>query len=275
MPLTHIATGIGMSEDYLQHNLFLPFSQVNSSLEIACNTCLQEISSLNNKYRGIGLGLALSKYLIERMDGKIVINSKKGKGTTATIYMPLVQPPITTNNNNSDITAESVSTPSSSSTSKPSLSNMSKTFPKTMDTKDNQSKSVDSTANQSKALNSFNKLPANEQKESKTVVAPYQSYFRNSELSASSASALMSSNAVCGSTAVPCTLATVTALIVDDNSMNRQLLSLTFSDIGFNTLTASSGAEALAIVQQCINGELTHKLDCIVLDIFMPGEYKE
>jgi len=40
------------------------------------------------KPRGVGLGLAMSKSIMERHGGDIVVRSKEGKGTTFTIYLP-------------------------------------------------------------------------------------------------------------------------------------------------------------------------------------------
>ncbi len=60
-------SGIGIPEDKLSR-LFKPFSQVDSST--------------TRKYGGTGLGLVISKRLIELMGGRISVESKAGKGTT-------------------------------------------------------------------------------------------------------------------------------------------------------------------------------------------------
>ena len=59
-------TGIGIPEGR-QYNLFMPFTQVDSST--------------TREYGGTGLGLTISKQLVEIMGGDIGINSKEGKGT--------------------------------------------------------------------------------------------------------------------------------------------------------------------------------------------------
>lgn len=59
-------TGIGMSESYL-HELFEPFSQ--------------ESQGFGRKYEGAGLGLSISKLLVELMGGNLVIESKESCGT--------------------------------------------------------------------------------------------------------------------------------------------------------------------------------------------------
>jgi len=59
-------TGIGISEDQMER-LFKPFSQADSST--------------TRKYGGTGLGLIISKQLIEKMDGEVGVKSNVGKGT--------------------------------------------------------------------------------------------------------------------------------------------------------------------------------------------------
>lgn len=65
-------TGIGISKKDLE-KLFIKFSQVDASLT-------------RNK-EGIGLGLAISKELIELMGGTIAVESEEGKGTQFTITL--------------------------------------------------------------------------------------------------------------------------------------------------------------------------------------------
>lgn len=67
-------TGIGISQDYI-NNLFAPFSQ--------------EDLSIGRPYEGNGLGLALAKKYIEKIDGSILVDTIKGVGTTFTIAIPL------------------------------------------------------------------------------------------------------------------------------------------------------------------------------------------
>ena len=72
-------TGIGMDEEFLPH-LFDTFSQ--------------EDVSKTNQYGGSGLGMAITKSLVDMMGGTISVESIKGKGTTFTVeldFMPLSQ----------------------------------------------------------------------------------------------------------------------------------------------------------------------------------------
>ena len=68
-------TGIGMSKDFLPH-IFDAFAQ--------------EDSSTTNKYGSSGLGLAITKNIVELMNGNIQVESEKGKGTTFTVTVTLM-----------------------------------------------------------------------------------------------------------------------------------------------------------------------------------------
>ena len=68
-------TGIGMSKEYLPH-IFDTFSQ--------------EDSSSTNKYGSSGLGLAITKIIVEMMNGSIEVASEKGKGSVFTVTITLM-----------------------------------------------------------------------------------------------------------------------------------------------------------------------------------------
>lgn len=67
-------TGIGMSEEFLPQ-LFDAFSQ--------------EDSSSTNIYGSSGLGMAITKRMVELMGGNILVESVKGEGTTFTVTLTL------------------------------------------------------------------------------------------------------------------------------------------------------------------------------------------
>ncbi len=64
--------GIGMSEDYVKE-IFLPFSR--------------EKNSVVNKIQGTGLGMAITKNLVDLMGGIIEVESAPGKGSTFTVEL--------------------------------------------------------------------------------------------------------------------------------------------------------------------------------------------
>jgi signal transduction histidine kinase len=66
-------TGIGISEDFFPH-LFNEFKQ--------------EISGGDRNYEGTGLGLTITKRLVELMGGTIVVESVKGQGSTFIVRLP-------------------------------------------------------------------------------------------------------------------------------------------------------------------------------------------
>ena len=66
-------TGIGMSEDFLK-NIFQPFVQADQGAR--------------SHYKGTGLGMAIVKELLDRMDGTIRIDSVENQGTFIHVVIP-------------------------------------------------------------------------------------------------------------------------------------------------------------------------------------------
>lgn len=66
-------TGIGIRKEDLS-KLFYEFQQIDSGLA--------------RKYQGTGLGLALTKKIIEFQNGKVEVESEFGKGSTFTVFLP-------------------------------------------------------------------------------------------------------------------------------------------------------------------------------------------
>ena len=67
-------TGIGMSKEYLPH-IFEAFSQ--------------EDSSTTSRYGSTGLGMPITKSIVEMMNGHIEVESEKGKGSVFTVVITL------------------------------------------------------------------------------------------------------------------------------------------------------------------------------------------
>ena len=67
-------TGIGMDEEFIPK---------------VFDTFTQEDSSRNNKYGSTGLGMAITKNIVEIMNGTIAVSSKKGVGTQFTVVVTL------------------------------------------------------------------------------------------------------------------------------------------------------------------------------------------
>ncbi|MBQ9210561.1 MAG: response regulator [Clostridia bacterium] len=69
-------TGIGMEAEYLPR-IFDPFSQ--------------ERESMGNRYGSTGLGLAITKSIVEIMNGTIQVQSRKGEGSQFTVTIALTE----------------------------------------------------------------------------------------------------------------------------------------------------------------------------------------
>lgn len=69
-------TGIGMSGDQIRH-LFRPFEQAESST--------------TRRFGGTGLGLVISKRLLDLMGGAIEISSTEGSGSVFSVHLPLIE----------------------------------------------------------------------------------------------------------------------------------------------------------------------------------------
>jgi PAS domain S-box-containing protein len=69
-------TGVGIPKEAQPH-IFEPFRQVNSAV--------------TRDNRGVGLGLSITKQLVELMRGRIVVQSELGKGSTFTVLLPIIK----------------------------------------------------------------------------------------------------------------------------------------------------------------------------------------
>ncbi len=87
-------TGIGMTEEF-QKYIFEPFAQ--------------EHSGSRTKFAGTGLGMAISRKLVEKMGGTITFESEKGVGTTFVIRIPLkIDPDVNKHEEQKDVSKKSI-----------------------------------------------------------------------------------------------------------------------------------------------------------------------
>ena len=67
--------GVGMTEEFVNKHLFEPF--------------VQEKQDARTYYSGIGLGMSITKELVDKMHGKIEVESQKDVGSTFIITLPM------------------------------------------------------------------------------------------------------------------------------------------------------------------------------------------
>jgi len=67
-------TGVGIPREAHRY-IFEPFRQVDSAI--------------TRDNRGVGLGLSITKQLVELMGGRITLESELGKGSTFTVFLPI------------------------------------------------------------------------------------------------------------------------------------------------------------------------------------------
>ena len=70
-------TGRGMSDDQLRH-LFEPFNRLGAD---------------RGEIEGTGIGLAITKALVERMGGSVHVDSRQGEGSVFELRLPAAEPP--------------------------------------------------------------------------------------------------------------------------------------------------------------------------------------
>jgi PAS domain S-box-containing protein len=68
-------TGIGMSQDFIQNKLFMKFEQ--------------ESEGLDRNFEGAGLGLSITKRIIDILGGRIDVQSERGQGSYFWLTFPL------------------------------------------------------------------------------------------------------------------------------------------------------------------------------------------
>ncbi|KAI2619009.1 hypothetical protein GGS26DRAFT_584818 [Hypomontagnella submonticulosa] len=210
-------TGIGIEEDVLKR-LFQPFSQGDPSTA--------------RKFGGTGLGLTISKNLVDLMRGKITLESTIGCGTTATFWIPFNKP----QNPQGDALVNISRLPDRLQSEMSVSCNSSEhdIFLGTPPT-DLLQGTMD------KPRRPRAKRPAN-------LMGPFAS--ENDDLSREER-------------------AKVQVLVVEDNAVNQQIATTTIKKLGFSVCAAWNGKEALDYVEACRKGRLT-KPDIILMDVQMP-----
>lgn len=87
-------TGIGMTEEF-QKRVFEPFAQ--------------EHTGSRTKFTGTGLGMPISKKLVEKMGGTITFESEEGAGTTFVIRVPFkIDPDVDKHEEQKDVSEKSI-----------------------------------------------------------------------------------------------------------------------------------------------------------------------
>lgn len=85
---------INLSLSYINENYVIKVSDTgigikSDRIDSIFNKFEQEDSSTNRKFGGTGLGLSITSKIVELLNGRIIVSSVVGKGTTFEIHLPL------------------------------------------------------------------------------------------------------------------------------------------------------------------------------------------
>ncbi|TLS29677.1 hypothetical protein PpBr36_00850 [Pyricularia pennisetigena] len=217
-------TGIGIDAQ-VRSRLFQPFSQGDASTA--------------RRFGGTGLGLTISKNLLELMKGRMTLESTEGRGTTATFWIPFNRPP---NGNYEGNLVHIDSIPdrlqSDISVSCNSLGESEQIS--TAATK-GQADSRSSTPNGNKSASSLRRKPSIALGPASPVLA---------DLSMADRAAMH-------------------VLLVEDNLIIQQIAIKNIKKLGFNVGAVWNGKEALAYLEAAQGGKHP-KPDIILMDVQMP-----
>ncbi|KAI1384329.1 uncharacterized protein F4822DRAFT_66959 [Hypoxylon trugodes] len=210
-------TGIGIEEDVLKR-LFQPFSQGDASTA--------------RKFGGTGLGLTISKNLVDLMRGRITLESTINHGTTATFWIPFNKPQNPQREALVDIgrLPDRLQSEMSVSCNSSEHEHFLGTPPAELNS-----------GSMEKSRRPRPRRPAN-------LMAPFT--FETDDLPRSER-------------------AKVQVLVVEDNAVNQQIATKTIKKLGFNVCAAWNGKEALEHLEACRLGKYA-KPDIILMDVQMP-----
>jgi signal transduction histidine kinase len=92
-PESNIQVRIGKENNYWKINVEDAGEGMNSEkVERLFEQPFVTEKNTDQNREGVGLGLHITKQLVETLKGKITVNSKKGEGTSITVYIPLATP---------------------------------------------------------------------------------------------------------------------------------------------------------------------------------------
>ncbi|KAH9893074.1 hypothetical protein F4778DRAFT_309004 [Xylariomycetidae sp. FL2044] len=210
-------TGIGIDED-VRKRLFQPFSQGDPSTA--------------RKFGGTGLGLTISKNLLDLMRGNIKLESKVGHGTTATFCIPFNKPQ--TPRKSSLVEISTLPDRLHSELSMSCTSSEQDHYPGTPP------------GDLWQGAPDKNASPRRQ----KSLHGPSRLMFNSEDLPMAARS-------------------DIHILVVEDNAINQQIATKTIKKLGFSVSAAWNGREALDYLEASKEGKLT-KPDVILMDVQMP-----
>ncbi|OTB01247.1 hypothetical protein M426DRAFT_64433 [Hypoxylon sp. CI-4A] len=209
-------TGIGIEEGVLKR-LFQPFSQGDASTA--------------RKFGGTGLGLTISKNLVDLMHGRITLESKINNGTTATFWIPFNK----SQNPQRDALVD--------------VGGLPDRLQSEMSVSCNSSEHEHFLGTPPAELVQRPKdKPRRSRRRPANLMAPFT--YEHEDLPRSER-------------------AKVQVLVVEDNAVNQQIATKTIKKLGFNVCAAWNGKEALDHLEASMNGKIT-KPDIILMDVQMP-----